>query len=147
MSQEVSFSLARLEDTPPKIVFPKKLDPERRKKVAEEKQHIRRLRLCGLLAQGYTQSEAAKQLGVSRKTVERDLKSGDPDAFRDALMQRQLAEIEMIPLDDVESIEKRLKWRSDAIKNIPTRGAVDAKGGDGLDITISEKVAPRVAAS
>jgi DNA-binding transcriptional ArsR family regulator len=81
----------------------------------------RRRKVFALKAEGKKVEEIAKALKISEKTVDRDLASPDAQAFIDALVDRQIV--------DIESVKKatvRLEWRSDLLnKLLPKRPSVE----------------------
>ena len=58
------------------------------------KQDERRISVIELRCSGYTQTEIAEMLGVSERTVRRDLKSSIAEDFVSELKRRQLKDIE-----------------------------------------------------
>jgi len=64
-------------------------------------------------AKGNTIEQIAQSLGVSEKTVDRDLKSKTAQDFLDELIQQQIVDI-----NQAEDIETRLTYRSDLLEKL-----------------------------
>lgn len=84
-----------------------------------------------LKAQGKIITDIAKQLDVSEKTVDRDLKSQDYQKFIDELVRRQIVDIEASkPLI-------RLNYRSDLLdKLLPKKMEQKIEGGESWKVEI-----------
>jgi hypothetical protein len=78
---------------------------------------MRRAEVIRLKAKGYTNGDIAKQLGVSRKTITRDLSSEGVLIFVGELIRRQLWEIETSHPEDLP-IRDKLRWRADLITKL-----------------------------
>lgn len=91
----------------------------------------RRRKVIRLKAQGKTIETIASELDVSEKTIDRDLKSQDIQAFIDELIRQQILDIlrAKLPL--------RLSFRSDLLdKLLPKKIEQKIEGGESYRIEI-----------
>lgn len=72
----------------------------------------RRRKIIELRVHGYTVEYIAKVLGVSKKTVDRDLKSKDIQDFTERLMRQQLVDVSKADL------ETRLQYRDKLLEKL-----------------------------
>jgi transposase len=66
----------------------------------------RRLQVIELMCKGFTEIQIAKKLGVSERTIRRDLRSLEAQEFGEELKRRQLRDIA-----ECEDIRLRLEYR------------------------------------
>ncbi len=91
----------------------------------------RRRKVIELKAQGKTIAVIAKELNVSEKTIDRDLKSQDVQAFIDELVRRQIVDIES------SKPATRLHFRSDLLdKLLPKKLEQKIEGGESWTVEI-----------
>jgi len=102
-------------------------EPKKRSEYNVVGRKPRRRKVIELKAQGYTIDEIAEKLKVSNSTVDRDLKSADVQAFLDALVQRQIADIEG------SKPTARLRWRSDLLDKLLPR-----KPSDKVEVNVNQ---------
>jgi FixJ family two-component response regulator len=105
--------------------------PNRPKEKDKLGKTARRRQVMELKAQGKIITDIAKQLDVSEKTVDRDLKSQDYQKFIDELVRRQIVDIEASkPLI-------RLNYRSDLLdKLLPKKMEQKIEGGESWKVEI-----------
>ena len=84
-----------------------------------------------LKAEGKIIADIAKELGVSEKTVDRDLKSQDYQNFLDELVRRQIVDIE------ASKPAMRLHFRSDLLdKLLPKKMEQKIEGGESFRVEV-----------
>lgn len=91
----------------------------------------RRRKVIQLKADGLLIEDIAKQLGVSEKTVDRDLSSQDAQQFTNELVRQQILDIKKARLPT------RLSYRSDLLeKLLPKKMEQKIEGGESFRVEI-----------
>ena len=89
------------------------------------KQDQRRVRVIELRCSGYTEAQIAEMLGVSERTIRRDLRSAIAEEFVSELKRRQLKDIE-----ESQDPKTRLEYRDKLLnKLIPKKVNQKTSGG------------------